>query len=47
MRRTSANFGSRIARCFCMCARTPSASPKNRRWRSWLILSGPMLFFAA
>jgi hypothetical protein len=29
--RTSANFGARISRCFSMWARTPSASPKNRR----------------
>lgn len=26
---------------------TPSASPKNRRWRSWLTLSGPIVFFPA
>ncbi|COW27836.1 Uncharacterised protein [Mycobacterium tuberculosis] len=30
-----------------MCRRTPSASPKKRRCRSWLTLSGPIDFFPA
>ena len=36
------NFGAMTSRCFIMCARSPSASPKNRRWASWLTLFGPI-----
>ena len=40
---TASKRGARIARCFCMSSRTPSAFFRKRAWRSWFSLSGPIV----
>ena len=40
---TASNFGRIKAACFIICSSMPSTSLKNLTWRSWLILSWPIV----